>query len=360
MTGNLLEDNPKGLLILILPLAVAIIFVYQFWYIILALFILSLIWQIWQNYQWQQWNLQINPVFNELIIENQGCLTPLDLSVKANLTAKVAQRFLDRKAEEYGAQKKLFDEQGIIYYFLTANALQSIFEDSDYLYLEDKTIDKTTAVIEQDQKIDSDYDENIHAHYDYEEDEEAQDNYDYEEDEDLEEDETANLGILSLSSALDDIEEDEEDTHHEISVAEMAQLLEVKEDAPLPSVLQEEDPQGTSVSKIAQLVELNKEQNLEVKTTDKIDDDLINSNATLTTETEEQSEAKSQKPVNYQSLRLKQNELAKRLDIHYNTIGKRKSDLDFPQWSQKRDPEGIAWEYLPKIRVFAPVELDEN
>jgi uncharacterized membrane protein YqjE len=133
MTGNLLEDNGKGLLLLILPLAVAIIFVYQFWYIILALFVLSVIWQIWQNYQWRQWNLQINPFFNELIISNQGCLTPLDLSVKANLTARSAQRFLDKKAEEYGAQTKLYDDQGIIYYFLTANALKSIFDDSEPL-----------------------------------------------------------------------------------------------------------------------------------------------------------------------------------------------------------------------------------
>lgn len=108
MTENLFEDNQKGLLLFILPLAVAIMFVYQFWYIIVAILILSLIWQIWQNYQWKQWSLQINPFFNELIIENQGRLTPLDLSVKANLSARSAQNFLDRKAQEYGAQKKSF------------------------------------------------------------------------------------------------------------------------------------------------------------------------------------------------------------------------------------------------------------
>lgn len=363
MTGNLLEDNPKGLLILILPLAVAIIFVYQFWYIILALFILSLIWQIWQNYQWQQWNLQVNPFFNELIMENQGCLTPLDLSVKANLTAKAAQRFLDRKAEEYGAQKKIFEEKGIIYYFLTANALQSIFEDSDSLSLEDKTQVNDQLIDVTQNVIDPDYDENIHAHYDYEDDEDLEDNYDYEEDEDeddedddLAEEETTDLEILSLSSALDDSEEDLEDTHHEISVEEMAQLLEVKEDEPLPSALQSAESPDTSVQKIAQLVELNEEG----KTTDHKDHDFIKSTDILTTITEVKSEPKSKNPINYQSLRLKQNELAKRLDIHYNTLGKRKSDLDFPQWSQKRDPEGIAWEYLPKIRVFAPVNIDEN
>jgi hypothetical protein len=71
-------------------------------------------------------------------------------------------------------------------------------------------------------------------------------------------------------------------------------------------------------------------------------------------------EKKPTKNLDYQNLRLKQTELAKRLDIHYNTIGKRKSESDFPQWSQKRDPEGIPWEYLPKIRLFAPVEIPEE
>ncbi len=324
MNGNLLEDNTKGLLLLILPLAVAIIFVYQFWYIILGLFILIIIAQIWQNYQWKQWTFQVNPFFNELIIENQGCLTPLDLSVKANLTAKAAQNFLEKKAEEYGAQKKFYDDKGVIYYFLTANALQSIFEDSEPLSLaatlteekaetDLKTVTNIGDLFEEDQIIETDENE---------EDEE------YLEDEDLEEDQE--LGILSLASALDEIEET---THHEMTIQEMAKLVEVTEDSPLPLELQEDNAGENSVKKIAELIELDQTENVTQTTT---------------------------KTINYQSLRLKQNELAKRLDIHYNTIGKRKSDSDFPQWTQRRDPDNIAWEYLPKIKLFAPIEIKNN
>jgi hypothetical protein len=53
---------------------------------------------------------------------------------------------------------------------------------------------------------------------------------------------------------------------------------------------------------------------------------------------------------------LIQAELAKRLDVHSSTVGKRKSDDDFPEWSQSRDPEGIAWEYNPDTKEFVPLD----
>ena len=53
---------------------------------------------------------------------------------------------------------------------------------------------------------------------------------------------------------------------------------------------------------------------------------------------------------------LIQAELAKRLDVHSSTVGKRKSDTDFSEWSQSRDPDGIAWKYSPETREFLPVD----
>ncbi|NET85868.1 MAG: hypothetical protein F6J94_29465, partial [Moorea sp. SIO1F2] len=52
---------------------------------------------------------------------------------------------------------------------------------------------------------------------------------------------------------------------------------------------------------------------------------------------------------------LIQAELAKRLDVHSSTVGKRKSDPDFSQWSQSKDPDGIAWEYSSQRKEFLPV-----
>ncbi len=73
----------------------------------------------------------MTPYFNQLVSDNQGCLTPFDLAMRADLTAAAAQRFLDRKAAEYGAQCKDYKEGGRVYYFLTASALGTMFKDSE-------------------------------------------------------------------------------------------------------------------------------------------------------------------------------------------------------------------------------------
>jgi hypothetical protein len=55
-------------------------------------------------------------------------------------------------------------------------------------------------------------------------------------------------------------------------------------------------------------------------------------------------------------LSLIQVDLAKRLETTPSTIRRQKSDPSFPEWSQSRDPKGIAWKYLQKLRLFVPVD----
>jgi hypothetical protein len=127
----------------------------------------------------------------------------------------------------------------------------------------------------------------------------------------------------------------------------MAKLVEVKEDSPLPIELQESTYHETSVKEIAELVDLNETKNIELgentaqendtEIKDNLSQEVLENNEEISNKTVEKKPTKN---LDYQNLRLKQTELAKRLDIHYNTIGKRKSESDFPQWSQKRDPEG--------------------
>jgi hypothetical protein len=133
MTGKVLDSSPSGVLILIIPAAVAVIFLYNFWPIILAIAIFSIAWTVWQNYQWQQTCIKVNPYFNQLLKENQGCLTPVDLSLKANLSGGAAQSFLEKKAVEYGGKRQTLPDKGVVYYFITASSLGSIFDDSDFL-----------------------------------------------------------------------------------------------------------------------------------------------------------------------------------------------------------------------------------
>lgn len=131
MTEKVIDSSAGGCLILILPIALLIIFLFATWPVLLALLILGAIWNIWQRYQWQKWSQQINPIFHQLIQQNRGSITALDLAVKANFSAETAKQYLDAKAEEFGAQRQDREDRGTVYYFITASTLGSIFDDSE-------------------------------------------------------------------------------------------------------------------------------------------------------------------------------------------------------------------------------------
>ena len=131
MTEKVIGSSAGGCLILILPIALLIIFLFATWPVLLALAILGVIWNLWQSYQWQKWSQQVNPIFHQLIQENRGSITSLDLAMKANFSAETAKHYLDAKAEEFGAQRQEHEDQGTVYYFITASTLGSIFDDSE-------------------------------------------------------------------------------------------------------------------------------------------------------------------------------------------------------------------------------------
>lgn len=131
MTGKVLDRKSAGILVLILPLGIGLVLLYRAWLYILFAIGIFLAWNVWANYQWQQWSLQVNPLFNQLIQENQGCLTAVDLSLKGNLTASAAKKFLERKADEFGAYSRSYQDKGTVYYFITASTLGKIFDESE-------------------------------------------------------------------------------------------------------------------------------------------------------------------------------------------------------------------------------------
>jgi hypothetical protein len=271
MTGKVIDNSATGILILIIPIAVLMVLLLQAWPVLLALLVLSISIKVWQHYRWKQWSKEVNPYFNQLIKDNQGCLTPLDLSMKANLSGSDARRYLDKKSEEFGAQRQVYEDKGTVYYFLTASALGSIFDESEPLLdLEgEASSPPVPQLIEAPLQTDT----------------------------------------PELPSDLSDLPEPSEDA---FSTHEIEEALE-----PLPQV-----------------------ENKEMDSQDEEPEDLW---------TATDQEAKD-------SRSLIQAELAKRLDVHSSTVGKRKSDPDFSEWSQSRDPEGIAWEYSLLTREFLPVE----
>ena len=136
MTGKVLDNKSAGILVLILPLGVTLVLLYRAWLYILFAIGVAFAWNVWSSYLWEQWSLQVNPIFNQLIQENQGCLTAVDLSLKGNLTPNAARKFLERKADEFGAYRRSYQDKGTVYYFITASTLGKIFDESE---LEEET-----------------------------------------------------------------------------------------------------------------------------------------------------------------------------------------------------------------------------
>ncbi|HEY9853123.1 MAG TPA: hypothetical protein V6D28_26870 [Leptolyngbyaceae cyanobacterium] len=130
MAGKAIDNSATGVLILIIPIALALVILFKAWPAVLLLVLLGGTISVWQRYQWQQWSQQIDPIFHQLIDDNRGCVTPLDLSIKANLSGTAAKRYLDRKADEFGARLLEYEDKGTAYYFITANTLGVIFDDS--------------------------------------------------------------------------------------------------------------------------------------------------------------------------------------------------------------------------------------
>jgi len=284
MTGKVIDSSATGLLVLILPIAFLIVLLLKAWPLLLALFIISISLRVWQQYQWKQWSKQINPYFNQLIKENQGCLTPLDLSITANLSGSAAQRYLDKKAEEFGAQRQVYEDKGPVYYFLTASALGSIFDNSEPpRELEGESFASKAPTLS--------------------------DTLTQNEPNSSESQSSTNGFSEPLEASA---EEDPSLSEGAFSTAEIVEALE-----PLPQTQPE-------------------------------DTELVDEQEDLWAEASENENKASESLI--------QAELAKRLDVHSSTVGKRKSDSDFSEWSQSRDPEGIAWEYSPDTKEFLPVQ----
>ena len=307
MTGKVFDGNPSpaAFLILILPLAAIIVLLYKAWMWVLGFVVLIIVWKLVDNYQWQQWCTRINPIFNQLLKENQGQITPMDLSLKANLSAGSATRFLARKAEEFGATSRELPEQGKVYYFITASTLGSILDDSEPLADEPEELEQpeTFEVDEDDDELDISDTSTVNPKTAITSQPEA------------------NPSLSSPFAQLAALKEERQQKNQDGD--ESSSLSESETPSPItttPSPSGESPPNSTSSQKIE-------------------------------TPTE---------PEKKKKFTLIQSDLAKRLDTTPSTIGRRKTDVSFAEWSQSKDPDGIAWKYLRKSKVFIPVDPEKR
>ncbi len=131
MSEKTIETYGKGFLVLLLPISFLIIFLVATWRIWLGTILLVLTFNVWQLYRWQQWCQKVNPTFHQLIRENQGRITPIDLAIKGNFPGEAAKRYLDTKAAEFGASTSNSEDGSKVYYFITASTLGSILDSSE-------------------------------------------------------------------------------------------------------------------------------------------------------------------------------------------------------------------------------------
>lgn len=61
--------------------------------------------------------------FYQLIRENQGYVTAIDLAMKSKLPGKVVQEFLEQQAKAFAAELEITKQGGLLYYFPTAISL---------------------------------------------------------------------------------------------------------------------------------------------------------------------------------------------------------------------------------------------
>lgn len=273
MTGRVLDNSSAGILILIIPVAFVVLVLYKFWLLLLILASLIVAWKVWQNYQWEKWSQQVNPYFNQLVRDNKGYLTPLDLSVGANLTSRSAKVFLERKADEYGVAPKQVQDKGVVYYFPTASALGRIFDSSE-----------------------------------------------------------------PFGDGDDD--EDEITTPQLVGTASKPQSKSLFQKLAEQKAKQEQNQPTTQV------------ESANTTAAESIQVDASMPAATAT----EPNPQDSANTTEQSSLNLSQADLSDRLEVHSSTVGRRKSQADFPEWSQSRDPEGVAWRYVEEEQLFVPLK----
>ncbi|MBD2134421.1 MAG: hypothetical protein ACKO9I_17430 [Sphaerospermopsis kisseleviana] len=131
MSEKTIENYGKSFLVLILPISFLIVFVVNTWRFLLIGLLLLMVFNLWHQYRWEKWGEQVNPLFYQLIRENQGKITPVDLALKGNFSGNQAKRYLEGKAKEFGASVVDSESESPSYYFITASILGDIFDSSE-------------------------------------------------------------------------------------------------------------------------------------------------------------------------------------------------------------------------------------
>ncbi len=342
------DNTTSGFLLVLIPVAFFAVFVSVAWPFIVGAALLFTGNNVWQSYQLAQLSRQINPLFNELIIEKQGSITPLELSVRANISGKIANRYLHGKAVKFGGTSQQSANQGVVYNFLTVSSLENVFTginpnptatqklaefDLPAVPVQLLTEQLTPPAIEQPVASISIVPPAPIA---------------------IETPKSPSVLTVAVAPPISTIPDTE--LVPEVTIESVAEN-EVVIESVVPEVTVElvTEPVAESLTNtpVQQAVDTTPPVTTEPMPVSSFGQALRNIFNAESSEVEEEQLATAPAMSNVSMPEIiSQADLAKRLDVHASTIYKRRSDVSFAEWTRNRDPEGIAWGYAQDSKEF--------
>jgi hypothetical protein len=317
-------------LIILIPAAFFAVVLATAWKFILGITLLLTGNSVWQNYQWTKLSQQINPAFSQLVIEQQGEVTPLELSMRANVGGTVANRYLNNKAVEFGGVSYQTPNGNQVYSFLTIGTLSRTFEGM----ATESTLDQKLAALElaPEKKKSIEFTTSL------------LDSTVLPEEQEIE----PVIGPTSPATAPT------AELKVEEAPPEQPQALNVESSTVPPVEKPVEQPLFTETAALPEPVVTAKVEppNIEPAT----ESEGSNFSQALRNIFNNPPASVPEEPVvaaePIVTETISQADLAKRLDVHASTIYKRRSDVSFVDWTRNRDPEGVAWGYARETKEF--------
>ncbi len=300
--------NPKsatGFLLVLIPAALTISALFVAWPVILGVTLLVAGGNVWQSYEWSKTAQSIDPIFQQLIVQNRGEISPLDLSLKANVSGKVSKRYLAIRADEFGTGSRQHPDRGQIYYFISIGTLGSIFDDSEQELELPAIAPATTPVAVFQPPV-----------------------------------------ATPLASIARELVPTETIPLTPAVVPIVTAIVE-----PLAPLATPPPPEPSSgLSNLSRL--FDEEVAPTVRSVELEPEPAPESEPTAKPVVESPIASAPDTPV----VTIIQSELAKRLDVHSSTIYKRRSEPDFTDWTRNRDPEGLAWGYAEAAKEYYRID----
>jgi hypothetical protein len=292
--------SATGFLLVLIPAALTLSALFVAWPAILGVTLLIAGGNVWQSYEWSKTAQSIDPVFQQLIVQNRGEISPIDLSLKANISGKISQRYLATRADEFGTGSRQHPDRGQVYYFISISTLGNILDDSEP-ELELPAIAPATTPV-------------------------------------------AVFSTVATPVAAIPEELVPTATIPPIALAIPVVTAVVAPISP-PAIPLPPEP-GAGLSNLRQL----------------FDEEVVSPVISLKVEPEPElaTESVVESPISSVPdtpvVTIIQSELAKRLDVHSSTIYKRRSEPDFTDWTRNRDPDGLAWGYAEAAKEYYRID----